>query len=190
VKLLIWMVSLAAAAFAILVFAIIVGVYWIQEPFTIAGLEFGPRSTDTFLSDDPGFFYEKTSDGWYHDYWGWHLANYALGVIIVLGSLAVASTPPFLEKIMNPKNLAFVVAASSALFTYLSPAEHAATYSRAFIGLDAALNEYYDVFRDDKAKAAALRPKLKTAYDNGIKAIFEEVGPVPTTPRQQTPGRK
>jgi len=82
-----------------------------------------------------------TAGIWFDYYWYWLMAGEIIGCIIVVGLIAVASSAPFITRFVEPKNLAFVIAALGAVNTFLDPLGRAEGYGSAMTTLQIALTE-------------------------------------------------
>ena len=83
--------------------------------------------------------FEGTKIAWFRACKCWQAINYGVGLSITIGSLAVASSPPLLAPVISAQNLAFIVAALSAVFTFLRPADRAKSFREAWLTLDQAI---------------------------------------------------
>jgi hypothetical protein len=117
----------------------------------------------------------STVEVWYDYYWYWLMAGEIVGCIIVVGLIAVASSPPLITRFIETKNLAFFIAALGAMNTFLDPLGRAAGYGQALTTLQIALSA---IPKDAKNVSADQREEaIKKAQDaeaTGLKTIRDK----------------
>jgi hypothetical protein len=127
-------------------------------------------------------YYATMADVWYNAYFYWLTAGQIVGAFLVVGSIAVASAPPFLTRFIETKTLAFFVAAVAAINTLIDPMGRAQAYSGALTDLQIALDDALFVRNspDDFTKAMS---NVKKAADSGLEVIRHKA----VEPRPQGP---
>jgi hypothetical protein len=121
--------------------------------------------------------FEGTKNAWFRAWKRWQFMNYALGLSITIGSLAVASAPPFLAAVISSQNLAFIVAALSALFTFLRPADRSKSFREAWLILDQAIIRF----------KAGLDTDMGSVLDANMKGEAILAGSTQTAPAAKVP---
>ena len=110
---------------------------------------------------------------WLVYFQAWYAAYYLLGTTSIVLSTLVASQPFPTENDTPYKIMAWLLALSTALFTFLKPGERADRYRRAWSTLGMALTRY-------RSNTASINDVL-TAFEQG-EAIIHEVAPPPNPP--------
>jgi hypothetical protein len=78
-------------------------------------------------------------DSWYQTYLTWLVAGELVGSLLIVGSIAVAASPPILTRFIDVKNLAFLVAILAGVNNFLDPIGRAEGYGLATTNLQIAL---------------------------------------------------
>lgn len=101
---------------------------------------------------------------WYNIYLYWAVAHYTMGILIVVGSVLVASSIDWLSQGAR-KLIALIVALISALYTFLAPAEQSRVYASATANLSAIINVYHLEENQIGESAIRLRNDIVVTYN-------------------------
>jgi hypothetical protein len=85
--------------------------------------------------------YGQYWEAWYSSYREWLISGEILGCVLVVGSITVAASPPFIIRFIDIKTIAFVTAVLAGINTFLDPLGRAKEYGLAVSQIDAAIKD-------------------------------------------------